>query len=198
LRYSVQFLCPHPSSLRALRDVRSTRSSRAATSAQTFGAHPHLLLLLSPCLCVLSLSCSSSPLLPSRPFALSPRRPQCAWIVSAPHRPLIVMAENLARIYGTEEDKINCPFYFKVRSRASERAHRQRARPLRCVHSASGYWWLIRSRSVVRSSRLSRSVHVVMVIVVRAITIVRTSVRPCSFLTCTHCRPSIRRPVNRW
>lgn len=24
------------------------------------------------------------------------------------------MAENLARIYGTEEDKVNCPFYFKV------------------------------------------------------------------------------------
>jgi splicing factor U2AF subunit len=26
------------------------------------------------------------------------------------------MAERLARIYGTEEDKVNCPFYFKIGS----------------------------------------------------------------------------------
>ena len=24
------------------------------------------------------------------------------------------MAEKLARLYGTEEDKVNCPFYFKI------------------------------------------------------------------------------------
>jgi splicing factor U2AF subunit len=24
------------------------------------------------------------------------------------------MAEKLARIFGTEEDKVNCPFYFKI------------------------------------------------------------------------------------
>jgi splicing factor U2AF 35 kDa subunit len=26
------------------------------------------------------------------------------------------MAERLAKIYGTEEDKVNCPFYFKIGS----------------------------------------------------------------------------------
>ena len=24
------------------------------------------------------------------------------------------MAEQLARIFGTEEDRVNCPFYFKI------------------------------------------------------------------------------------
>ena len=29
------------------------------------------------------------------------------------------MAEHLASIFGTEKDRVNCPFYFKVRSRVA-------------------------------------------------------------------------------
>lgn len=41
------------------------------------------------------------------------------------------MAENLARIYGTEEDKVNCPFYFKIGAcRHGDRCSRTHHRPL--------------------------------------------------------------------
>ena len=41
------------------------------------------------------------------------------------------MAENLARIYGTEEDRINCPFYFKIGAcRHGDRCSRTHNRPL--------------------------------------------------------------------
>ena len=39
-------------------------------------------------------------------------------------------AEHLARIHGTEEDKVNCPFYFKIGAcRHGERCSRQHHRP---------------------------------------------------------------------
>ena len=40
------------------------------------------------------------------------------------------MAEHLASIFGTEKDRVNCPFYFKVRealARASPRRFRRRS-----------------------------------------------------------------------
>jgi splicing factor U2AF subunit len=40
------------------------------------------------------------------------------------------MARHLARIHGTEEDKINCPFYFKIGAcRHSDRCSRIHHRP---------------------------------------------------------------------
>jgi splicing factor U2AF subunit len=39
-------------------------------------------------------------------------------------------AEHLARIHGTEEDKVNCPFYFKIGAcRHGEKCSRQHHRP---------------------------------------------------------------------
>ena len=39
-------------------------------------------------------------------------------------------AEHLARIHGTEEDKVNCPFYFKIGAcRHGDRCSRQHHRP---------------------------------------------------------------------
>jgi splicing factor U2AF 35 kDa subunit len=39
-------------------------------------------------------------------------------------------AEHLARIYGTEEDKVNCPFYFKIGAcRHGDRCSRQHHKP---------------------------------------------------------------------
>jgi hypothetical protein len=32
------------------------------------------------------------------------------------------MAEHLASIFGTEKDRVNCPFYFKVRLRSCRKA----------------------------------------------------------------------------
>jgi splicing factor U2AF subunit len=41
-----------------------------------------------------------------------------------------LMARHLARIHGTEEDKINCPFYFKIGAcRHSDRCSRIHHRP---------------------------------------------------------------------
>ena len=34
---------------------------------------------------------------------------------------IIIMAEHLASIFGTEKDRVNCPFYFKVRRHTSFR-----------------------------------------------------------------------------
>jgi splicing factor U2AF subunit len=40
------------------------------------------------------------------------------------------MAQHLARIHGTEEDKVNCPFYFKIGAcRHSDRCSRLHHRP---------------------------------------------------------------------
>ena len=40
------------------------------------------------------------------------------------------MAERLAKIYGTEEDKVNCPFYFKIGScRHGDTCTRQHNKP---------------------------------------------------------------------
>jgi splicing factor U2AF subunit len=40
------------------------------------------------------------------------------------------MAKHLARIHGTEEDKVNCPFYFKIGAcRHSDRCSRLHHRP---------------------------------------------------------------------
>jgi len=40
------------------------------------------------------------------------------------------MAEHLASIYGTEKDKVNCPFYFKIGAcRHGERCSRQHNKP---------------------------------------------------------------------
>lgn len=40
------------------------------------------------------------------------------------------MADQLARIFGTEEDKVNCPFYYKIGAcRHGERCSRQHIRP---------------------------------------------------------------------
>ena len=39
-------------------------------------------------------------------------------------------AEHLARIHGTEEDKVNCPFYFKIGAcRHGDKCSRQHHRP---------------------------------------------------------------------
>jgi hypothetical protein len=39
-------------------------------------------------------------------------------------------AEHLARIHGTEEDKVNCPFYFKIGAcRHGEKCSRQHHKP---------------------------------------------------------------------
>ena len=35
------------------------------------------------------------------------------------------MAEHLASIFGTEKDRVNCPFYFKVREDQSAKAVRE-------------------------------------------------------------------------
>eukprot|EP01086_Lenisia_limosa_P002653 TRINITY_DN1650_c0_g1_i1.p1 TRINITY_DN1650_c0_g1~~TRINITY_DN1650_c0_g1_i1.p1 ORF type:complete len:193 (+),score=42.27 TRINITY_DN1650_c0_g1_i1:64-579(+) len=41
------------------------------------------------------------------------------------------MAEQLARIYGTEQDKVNCPFYFKIGAcRHGDRCSRKHNKPL--------------------------------------------------------------------
>ena len=40
------------------------------------------------------------------------------------------MAEHLASIYGTEKDRVNCPFYFKIGAcRHGERCSRLHMRP---------------------------------------------------------------------
>lgn len=40
------------------------------------------------------------------------------------------MAEDLARIYGTEQDRVNCPFYFKMGAcRHGDRCSRQHNKP---------------------------------------------------------------------
>jgi len=40
------------------------------------------------------------------------------------------MADNLARIFGTEKDKVNCPFYFKIGAcRHGDMCSRQHNRP---------------------------------------------------------------------
>ena len=45
------------------------------------------------------------------------------------HQP-IIMAQRLARIHGTEEDKVNCPFYFKIGAcRHGDRCSRTHHRP---------------------------------------------------------------------
>ena len=41
------------------------------------------------------------------------------------------MAEHLSRIYGTEEDKLNCPFYIKMGAcRHGDRCARQHLKPM--------------------------------------------------------------------
>ena len=40
------------------------------------------------------------------------------------------MAQHLAKIFGTEEDKVNCPFYFKIGAcRHGDRCSRQHHKP---------------------------------------------------------------------
>jgi len=40
------------------------------------------------------------------------------------------MADRLARVYGTEEDRVNCPFYYKIGAcRHGDRCSRAHNRP---------------------------------------------------------------------
>jgi len=56
------------------------------------------------------------------------------------------MAENLARIYGTEEDKVNCPFYFKVRfTQQSSSSRRQRSEAAAASICVCAPWLLLHS-----------------------------------------------------
>lgn len=48
-----------------------------------------------------------------------------------PHHLLGIMAEHLARIFGTEEDRVNCPFYFKIGAcRHGDQCSRTHNRPV--------------------------------------------------------------------
>mmetsp|Transcript_44488 Transcript_44488/g.100524 ORF Transcript_44488/g.100524 Transcript_44488/m.100524 type:complete len:160 (+) Transcript_44488:57-536(+) len=58
------------------------------------------------------------------PFSRFP--PLAAW-----ERRWATMAERLARIFGTEEDRVNCPFYFKIGAcRHGDQCSRQHNRPV--------------------------------------------------------------------
>lgn len=102
---------------------------------------------------------------------------------------LLVMAEGLARIYGTEEDKTNCPFYFKVNTQHD--AHAKRERHTQMDHHSHP------SLSLPLCA-VCRSARVVTVIAARVSTIGRTSVRHSSYRTCTSSRHCTRRQDSRW
>ena len=56
-----------------------------------------------------------------------------------PRRDPDAMAEHLASIFGTEKDRVNCPFYFKVRealARASPRRFRRRSDARQFIYSS--------------------------------------------------------------
>ena len=63
---------------------------------------------------------------------------------------LIIMAEHLASIFGTEKDRVNCPFYFKVREDQSA--------AVREIFFLCACWWCFPESNRIGSNW--KSIHI--------------------------------------